>query len=98
MTDERKNNFKIEITQEKLVDVLMHTATREDISSLRIEIKEGNDKLDNRINKLDDRIDRLDNRIDRLDDRIDSNFKWTMGAIIVAILIPIGLKFIPMLQ
>ncbi|WP_192484856.1 MULTISPECIES: coiled-coil domain-containing protein [Cysteiniphilum] len=117
------DEVKVTITQDKLVDILMHAATREDIANVKTEISGLGDKLDkdianvrteisglrdkldkdiasvnNQINKLDNRIDKLDNRIDKLDSRIDSNFKWMMGAIIIAILIPLVSKFIPVLH
>ena len=37
---DKNNPVKLEITQDKLVDMLMHAATREDISALRAEVKE----------------------------------------------------------
>ncbi|WP_158107011.1 hypothetical protein [Caedibacter taeniospiralis] len=104
-----QNEFNVTITQDKLVDILMHAATREDMASFKAEMKEDisdlRDKMDKdiatlngRIDKLDSRIDKLDSRIDKLDSRIDSNFKWMMGAIVIAILIPLVSKFIPALH
>ncbi|WP_395947653.1 hypothetical protein [Caedibacter taeniospiralis] len=79
--------MRVTITQDKLVDILMHAATREDISTLRNEVNLSIDSLKD--------IDRLDSRIDKLDNRIDSNFKWLMSTVVLAILVPIALKFIP---
>ncbi len=91
MSDE----MRVTITQDKLVDILMHAATREDISTLRNEVNLSIDSLRKDIDRLDSRIDKLDNRIDKLDNRIDSNFKWLMSTVVLAILVPIALKFIP---
>jgi uncharacterized phage infection (PIP) family protein YhgE len=97
-----QNEFNVTITQDKLVDILMHAATREDMASFKAEMKEDisnlRDKMDKDIATLNGRIDKLDSRIDKLDSRIDSNFKWMMGAIVIAILIPLVSKFIPALH
>lgn len=55
-----KEKMRLEIKEDKIIDILMHAATRDDIS-----------KLDNRIDKLDSRIDRVESRIHSLDKKID---------------------------
>lgn len=96
---------KIEITQDKLVDILLHAATREDLANLakeskgnfeqqRAEAKAEFEKMRSEtkaeFDKLDFRIDKLDSRIDKLDAKIDK-LTWF---IIAGILIPIVLHFI----
>ena len=87
--------MRVTITQDKLVDILMHAATREDISTLRNEVNLSIDSLRKDIDRLDSRIDKLDNRIDKLDNRIHSNFKWLMSTVVLAILVPIAFKVYP---
>ncbi|MBP9741957.1 MAG: hypothetical protein KBD37_01215 [Burkholderiales bacterium] len=55
---------KIEITQDKLVDLLLHAATREDIAKL-------DDKLDSSIAALNTRMDKLDSSTAALNTRMD---------------------------
>ena len=40
------DEVKVTITQDKLVDILMHAATREDITNVKAEISGLGDKLD----------------------------------------------------
>ncbi|MCD6048297.1 MAG: hypothetical protein K0S08_1944 [Gammaproteobacteria bacterium] len=54
-----KKDFKWEITQDKLVDILMHAATRDDIAKLDA-------KFEEKINKLDAKLDKLDAKYDKL--------------------------------
>lgn len=62
---------KLEITQDKLVDLLMHAATREDIAALRQETTAKFDKIDQRFEKVDQRFEKVDQRFDKLDQKID---------------------------
>ena len=39
---------------------------------------------------------RLDGRISRLEGKVDRQFYWMVGLIVIAILVPIGLRFIPL--
>jgi len=48
MSDKVKD-MKVEITQDKLVDLLLHAATREDISSLRQEVSGRIDRLESKV-------------------------------------------------
>lgn len=82
----KNNPVKLEITQDKLVDLLMHAATREDIATLRQEVKEDIAKLDDKIEKLeakmDAKFDKVDDKIDKLDDKIDKKFTLLMRMMI----------------
>ena len=99
----------LNITQDKLVDILIHAATREDIASLRTENREMYNQLDkkidtlaidhnHKIDKLDQKVDTvssdLNHKIDKLDSKIDSNFKMMLSVLIVTILVPIALHFV----
>lgn len=82
------NDLKnITITQDKLVDILMHSATREDIAALRQEVKED-------IASVGRCVDKMDRRIDKLENKIDTNFKWVVGLLVASVLVPIALKLI----
>ena len=83
--------------QEKLIDVLLHAATREDV---KYEIS----KLDTKLDKLDARIDRLDARIDGLEtkfdariDRVESKLEnlYKLGWVVVgtSILVPLLTRY-----
>ena len=94
--------MKLEITQDKLVDILMHAATREDIANLSNKTDAQISKLEDKIDKLDSRIDKLDAKIDiqtarledkvdtqveRLDKKIDSIYRLLIASILVPILL-----------
>ena len=68
--------MKLEITQDKLVDILMHAATREDIAKLDTKVDTQANRLDAKIESLDAKIDaqanRLDAKIESLDAKIDA--------------------------
>ena len=59
MNDDDKKDVEIKITQDKLVDLLLHAATREDIA-----------KLDNKIDALEARIT---NSMDALEAKINNS-------------------------
>jgi hypothetical protein len=52
MNDGNDNNMKLEITQDKLVDLLMHSATRQDIAELRNEMQIDKNELKSEIEKV----------------------------------------------
>ncbi len=57
--DMSNEQIKIEITQDKLVDILLHSATREDINKLDMKISDVRNELKEDINKLDVKISDL---------------------------------------
>lgn len=69
---------EIKITQDKLVDILMHAATRDDIARLDSKINELDKKIDSKFSELDNKIDKLDTKFDskfnELDRKFDSKF------------------------
>ena len=83
---DKDNQFKLEITQDKLIDILMHAATREDIAKL-------DEKVDSKIDKLDSRIDKLDEKIESLRNDLKSDIRWVIGTIITVGLGIAGLMF-----
>ena len=91
-------NYEATLTSGDLINIIQHSVTRDDMESLRKELKADNEKLDSRIEKLDTKIDnvaeKLDTKIDKLNSKIDANFKWLAGIMIAGILIPIALNFI----
>jgi septal ring factor EnvC (AmiA/AmiB activator) len=64
------------VREDTIFDYLMHAATREDIASLRSEVKEDIAKLDAKIDRIgghfDSKIDRLDAKIDRVEKGLDA--------------------------
>jgi predicted PurR-regulated permease PerM len=99
-------NYEATLTSGDLINIIQHSVTRDDMESLRKEFKDDFVKLDNKIdnvverldNKIDNVAEKLDNKIETLrsdlTNKMDSNFKWTLGVIIVGILVPIALHFI----
>ena len=99
-------NYEATLTSGDLINIIQHSVTRDDMESLRKELKEDNQKLDTKIDsvaeKLDTKIDsvaeKLDTKIDSLradlTNKIDSNFKWLAGLLIAGILIPIATHFL----
>jgi hypothetical protein len=62
--------------------------------SLRLsEISGRLDQMDARISRLEERVDV---RISRLEEKVDRQFSWMVGLIVIAILVPIGLRFVPL--
>ena len=57
MNEGKDNNMKLEITQDKLVDLLMHSATRQDIAELRTEMQSDKNELKSEITQTNNRID-----------------------------------------
>ena len=96
------NEKKLELTTSDILNVLQHGATREDINDVRQEIIQVRSEITQIRSDLNTKIDTvakgLDNKIDTvakdLSNRMDSNFKWTLGIILVGILVPIALHFI----
>ena len=111
MADDNGNgkDMRLEITQDKLVDILQHAATRQDIADLRVETNANitgvKAELKAEIGKLESHMDsnkaelkaeisKVENKIEAAVNKSDSNFKWTMGVLIVTILVPIALHFV----
>ena len=78
MTDDNGKDMRLEITQDKLVDILQHAATRQDIADLRVETNSNIVGVKTEL-KAD---------INRIESKIDSGFKWLMGVVIVGVMIP----------
>lgn len=49
--------------------------------------------IESRLEQMDTR---LDGRISRLEEKVDRQFYWMVGLIVIAILVPIGLRFVPL--
>ena len=77
-------NISIEITQEKLLDILMHSATREDIYELRKDVRKDIAEF-----KIE-----VHGEVTGLRGEVRDNFKWTIGILMVTILVPIALHFV----
>ncbi len=77
--------IKLEITQDKLVDLLMNAATRDNIS---VSKKERKDEIRVFRQEFSTNIARLDNNIVRLDNKIDK----VIWGIITSILVPVILR------
>ena len=90
--------LKLTITQDKLVDILMHAATREDIAKLDSKIDNLEVRIDTKIGALDSKIDNLAARIDEklsvLDTKFDAKYDKIMWGIVIAILVPIAIQVI----
>ena len=64
---------------------------KQDIADLKAELKEDNARIEKCCDKLGQDLHDV---FTHLSDKIDSNFKWTMGILIVSILSPIALHFV----
>ncbi len=104
MSNEKKD-MSVEITQDKILDVLMHAATREDISEIRSEMKDLRVELKEDITNL--RSEMKDLRIELKEDiaslRVEmsqlrnegqNNFRLLMGTVLVGILVPIVIQLV----
>lgn len=49
--------------------------------------------IESRLGQMDTRIDQ---RISRLEEKVDRQFHWVVGLILIATLVPIALRFVPM--
>ena len=99
MTDDNGKDMKFEITQDKLVDLLMHSATRQDIADLRLEMKSDKSELKAEIaelrsqmnsnkDELKSEISKVDDRVSKIEDKISSGFKWMTGILVVGVMVP----------
>ncbi len=79
MSNEKKD-MSVEITQDKILDVLMHAATREDISEIRSEMKDLRKELKEDITSLRTEC--------------QNNFRLLMGTVLVGILVPIAIQLL----
>lgn len=79
--------MQLTITQDKLVDLLLHAATREDIARLEA-------KIDSKFTELDSKISNLDSKFEAKFDKLDAKIDKITWLIIGAILVPILLHFI----
>ncbi len=86
MSNEKKD-MSVEITQDKILDVLMHAATREDISEIRSEMKDLRTELKEDIASLRVEMSQLRNEG-------QSNFRLLMGTVLVGILVPIAIQLL----
>ena len=71
--------MQLTITQDKLVDLLLHAATREDIARLDAKIDSKFTELDLKITNLDTKIDKVESKliskIDSLESKFESRFE-----------------------
>jgi hypothetical protein len=74
MKNSNENELKLTITQDKLVDILMHAATRDDIAKLDAKSERLEDKMDARFDKIDARFIALEDKMDARFDKIDARF------------------------
>ena len=106
MNDGNDNNMKLEITQDKLVDLLMHSATRQDIAEVKTELKFEIEKIEAGLKsdiadvKTELKSDIAEVKTELKSDmkviveKVDNNFKWLAGILVVGLLIPIILQFV----
>lgn len=92
------NEFKLTITQDKLVDILMHAATREDIAKLDTKVDTTATRLDAKIDtleaKLDAKIDTLEAKMDHRFDKLESKYDRIIWGIVLAILVPVAVQLL----
>lgn len=100
--ENNNNPVKLEITQDKLVDLLLHAATREDIARLDAKIDHLDQKIDFNYAKLDQKIDAslvefkrsmetMEARMDRAEARMDRKFFAAMSITIASSIAIIGI-------
>ena len=83
--------IKLEITQDKLVDLLLHAATREDIQAFARASKEDYAKLENQIGKLERSMEAMEARMDRQFHKIDGRYNWIIGTMLACFIALTGL-------
>jgi hypothetical protein len=92
------NQFTLTITQDKLVDLLMHAATREDIAKLDKKIDDLENRMEAKFEKIDDRFDKIDTRFEKMDskfEKMDNKYDKIIWGVITAILVPIAIQIFP---
>jgi short-subunit dehydrogenase involved in D-alanine esterification of teichoic acids len=89
---------RLTIDNEKLIDIIMHSATRDDIRELKNEILAKHDDLNRKIDSFqfmnDKRLDKIDQELGRMEDDIKTNFKWVCGLILFSMVLPIASKYL----
>ena len=43
------------------------------------DIRDGLNRMDNRLDRMETRLDRFEDRFERLETKLDSHFKWAVG-------------------
>lgn len=98
MVNDNSGELKLTITQDKLVDILMHAATREDIAKLDAKIDNLESKIEAKINNLESRMETkigaLEAKIGALDTKFDAKYDKIIWGIVIAILVPIAIQII----
>jgi len=61
--------FQLTLTQDKLIDLLMHAATREDIAQLDNKIDSKSDQFENKFTQIDNRFTHIENRFTQIENR-----------------------------
>jgi hypothetical protein len=88
-------HVKLEITQDKLVDLLLHAATREDIQAFAKASKEDYAKLDQKIDSGIARVERsmeaMEARMDRRFHKIDGRYNWIIRTMLACFITLTGL-------
>ncbi len=52
-------------------------------------------RLEGSYAQVSERLSGIEQRLGRLEDKIDRQFSWVVGLIVISILIPIALRFLP---
>jgi hypothetical protein len=85
--DERRFESEIRRIDTTLAD------ERKNREKFEIEVFRRFDKVDSRFEKVDVRFEKVDVKFDKLNDKMDSHFRWMMGFLVGAVLIPIALQY-----
>ncbi|MDR1621223.1 MAG: hypothetical protein LBS00_02485 [Synergistaceae bacterium] len=92
LADERKNREKFETRIEKSVNDL-----RGEMNARFEKMEKRFDKMEERFDKMEESVDarfeKVNAKFDKLNDKMDSYFRWMMGFLMGAILIPIALQY-----
>ena len=83
-----KEPIKLELNEDKIIDILMHVATREDIATARNELKAEVVGIRSEIVGVKTKVDV---RTDKLNDKIDK----VIWFIVISIFVPIFIQVAP---
>jgi hypothetical protein len=92
LADERKNREKFETEVFRRFDKV--DARFENLEkSIDSRFEKVDVRFENLEKSIDARFEKVDVKFDRLNDKMDSHFRWMMGFLVGAVLIPIALQY-----
>ncbi|WP_150467590.1 hypothetical protein [Francisella sp. SYW-9] len=90
----KEQNNNTGLSQDSLINLFLHTATKEDLASHKAEVDRRFNEIDRRFNETNKHIDDLKADMNRKFDKIERLFYFIGGLVVTSIIVPIVLPLI----